>query len=183
MNDKKKKFTIEDLSGLNPHQDVSVFFPDNWEGTLLDILEFEELPAIDRVWAVAQLLPEEDARGFAVEHARKALSRSKKPDPRSVAAVDAAEGYALGKVSQKKLTAAEHLAWQALMDVERTTGKGTIECDAARAARNAADSQDWLAAWGVAWAAASGIARESKIWEESNAAWDAQIEYLKLLVS
>lgn len=163
-----KTYTLTDIDALNPCFDPRTVAPANWSGTLLDILNAENVKAVDRIWVVTGLLDDKTNRLFAVWCAREALKLVENPDPRSVAACDVAERFANGDATGEELTAA---AWDA----------ADAAWDAAwGAARDAAD-----AAWGAAWDAAWDAARDAAgaAW---GAAWSsaraAQIEKLKEMV-
>jgi hypothetical protein len=109
------------------------------------------------LWMLRRL-PEADAvqRWFATRCARRVLKFYEKQHPddnRPRRAIEVAERYAHGKVTEKELVAAR---------------------DAARgAARGAATGAAWAAAWGAAWAAAGGAARGAAGDAARDAAWDA----------
>ena len=109
-NDKLKKYTIEDIRALEPCYDPGEYIAEDWEGTVLDILEFEECAAGDRIWVAAGLLDDRSARLFAVYCARKALEMVDNPDKRSVNACEVAERYALGAATDEELRAARDAA-------------------------------------------------------------------------
>jgi len=47
-----KTFTIEDIRSWRPYDDLADYFPEDWSGTALDILDVEDCPPWDRLWAV-----------------------------------------------------------------------------------------------------------------------------------
>ena len=120
--------TIDDIRSWEPCYDPSLYLPEGWSGTALDILAVEECPAVDRLWVVLRegCINARTLRLFAVWCARQALALIDNPDHRSIAACDVAERFANGEATSEELNA----AW-----------------DAARAAARAA-------AWDAAWAAA-----------------------------
>jgi len=173
--------TIADIEALNPCYSPTRYLPEDWKGTLTDILDLKECPAKDRIWVVTKLLDDRTNRLFAVACAREALSLIPNPDPRSIAACDVAERYANGQASDEELAAAGVAAWDvagaAAWDVAWTaawTVARDAAWDAARAARDAA----WTAAWTVARDAAWDAAWDAP-WD---AAWDKQIEMLRRLI-
>ena len=54
------KFTMADLRSVYPCYDPTKFLPEDWTGTLDDLLVIEDCPAEDRIWIVCQLLAREN---------------------------------------------------------------------------------------------------------------------------
>ncbi len=48
------KLTIQSLRDFDPCYDLTEFFPEDWEGTLLEALEDERIPAADRIWVFCE---------------------------------------------------------------------------------------------------------------------------------
>ena len=113
-----KTYTIDDIRNLDPKPcyDPERYAPEDWTGTLVDILRAEAVPAEDRVWIVTGFLDDRTNRLFAVWCARNALSLIDNPDPRSIAACDIAERYANGVATNYELAAARYAAWYAAGD-------------------------------------------------------------------
>jgi len=124
-----KTFTIADIRSWDPCYDPARYLPEDWEGTVLDILRNDEIPAEDRLWVVLreELIDAKTLRLFAVWCARQVEHLM--TDPRSTAALDVAERFAHGKATQEEVDA----AWAA--------------------ARAAARAAAWAAAWDAARAA------------------------------
>jgi hypothetical protein len=141
-----KQITLQEIRELNPCYDPAKFLPEDWTGTVVDILNVEDCPAEDRIWVVLreEFIDAKTLRLFAVWCAREALKLVENPDVRSIEACNVAERYANGEATDEELSA----AW-----------------DAASAAWDAA-SDTWAAraAW-AAWAASAARA--------ASAAWDA----------
>ena len=123
--------------------------------TALDILGLEEIPEVDKLWAVLreELIEPEKLHKFACLCAERALSRVENPDPRSIAAIAAKRAWLRGEITDAELKLAEGAARDA----------------ASAAARDAASDAAWAAARAAAWAAAWAAARAAA-WA---AAWDA----------
>ena len=133
-------YTDAEIAGLVPEAGL----------TPLQVLDLE-IPAIDRLWVVLHedVIPARDLRLLACRWARGALdaerAAGREPDPRSWAAVETAERYAVGEATVEQLAAARAAARAAAW--------------AARAAvRYAVSDAAWDAAWAVrdasdAWAA------------------------------
>ena len=155
-----KTLTINDIRSFRPCYDPSRYLPEDWSGTVVDILRVTDCPAEDRMWVVCreELIDARTLRLFAVWCARQSLKLETNPDQRSVNACDVAERYANGSATGIELAAAwdaaRAAAWAAAWDAARAAA-----WDAARAA-----------AWAAAWYAARAAA-----WA---AAWDAQIVHL-----
>ena len=116
--------TIKDIRNLNPCYDPGLYLPEDWTGTAIDILKFDDAPAEDRLWVVLRTdwIDDKTLRLFAVWCAREALERIDNPDPRSVDACDVAECYANGEATDDELTAAlaaaEDAAGDAVWDAQ-----------------------------------------------------------------
>jgi hypothetical protein len=121
-------------------------------------------PQHERVW-----------RLFLVWCARQVQHRL--TDPRSLAALDVAEKYALGMATNDELRAAEAAAEAAAAEAAREPMRAA-EWDAALAARDVARPEAWDAAAKAARATARAVAWAG----EWHAAWHAQAaEFLRLV--
>lgn len=107
-----KTLTIDDIRSFHPCYDPSRYLPEDWRGTVVDILRVTDCPAQDRIWVATNLLDNRTNRLFAVWCERQALARIKNPDLRSVAACDVAERFANGQATLAELEA----AWDAARD-------------------------------------------------------------------
>lgn len=85
------------------------------EWTALDVLALPDVDAEDKLWSVLrpEFLPEELLHEFACRCAEYALSFIEKPDPRSVAAIEAKRAWLRGEISDDELAAASAAAWDA----------------------------------------------------------------------
>ncbi len=90
-------------------------------------------------------------RLFACDVAEDALSLVESPDPRSLAAIEAARHYATGTATKSELDAARDAAWAAA----RAAARGAARAAAWAAAWAAGDAAR-AAAMAAAWAAARG---------------------------
>jgi hypothetical protein len=122
---------------------------------LLRILETNGLD--DALWALRAVVETEDrdriARLFACDCAEKGLELVDNPDPRSLNAVEISRQYALGRATDKELTAARAAAWAAW-------AAGAAARAAARAAWAARDAA--RAAWAARDAGAAGAWQEER---------------------
>jgi hypothetical protein len=142
--------------------------------TALDVLALDAVPIDDRLWVVLrpELLPGRVARLWACWCARSTPLPDGRTtwdllgDPRSRAAIEAAERFARGEATAEELAAAwfaawaaaRAAAWDAAWFAARAAARAAA-CDAAwdaawDAARDAARAAAWDAAWAAAWAAA-----------------------------
>ena len=107
------------VSGLDKHgkRVNQGFLPEDWRGTVIDILKVKDCTAKDRMWVVCreELIDARTLRLFAVWCARRAIKLIGNPDPRSVNACDIAERYANGDATDQELAA----AWAAARDAAR----------------------------------------------------------------
>lgn len=160
-----KTFTIQDIRSWEPCYDPAKHLPENWVGTVIDILRHNTIPAADKLWVVLreELIDAKTLRLFAVWCGRRVEHML--TDERSKNALTVAEKFANGIASQNELTAASAAARAAAW-----AGSAAAR-DAARAASDAV----WAAASDAAWAAASDAAWEASAgaWAASAAAWAA----------
>ena len=104
--------TLADIRKLDPCYDPARYAPEDWQGTALDVLKAEQIPAQDRIWVVCHegWIDDRTLRLFAVWCAREALKLVESPDPRSINACDVAERYANGEATNEELSAARAAA-------------------------------------------------------------------------
>lgn len=134
------RLTIQDIRDIEPCYDPTEYLPEDWSGTIIDILNVEDCPAIDRLWVVTRFLDDRTNRLFAVWYAREELKLIENPDPRSVEVCNVAERFANGEATDQELNAARDAARDAAWDAEY-------------ADRDAA----WAAVWAAAYAARDGV--------------------------
>jgi hypothetical protein len=172
-----KTFTIADIRSWNPCYDPNKFLPENWNGTVLDILNHETIPPKDKLWVVCRedLIDAKTLRLFAVWCARQVEHLM--TDERSKAVLVVAEKFAHGEATEVELAAAGAAARDAAGDAaEAAWAAGAAARDAAR---DAAGAAAWAAAWAAgdaardaAWDAARDAARDAA-WAAGDAARDA----------
>ena len=164
-----QQITLQQIRDLGPCYDPTKYLPENWTGTVIDILNVEDCPANDRLWVLLRedFIDAKTLRLFAVWCAREALNLIDNPDQRSIEACNVAERYANGEATKKDLAAAWDAAWAA----ERAT--------AWAAASDAACSAAWDAASAAAWDAARAAERAAAWAAESG----AQVNQLKKMLS
>ena len=162
-----KTLTVDDIRSFRPCYDPTRFLPEDWRGTVIDILKVKDCTAKDRMWVVCreELIDARTLRLFAVWCARRAIKLIGNPDPRSVNACDIAERYANGDATDQELAAAWADALDAAWDAARDA--------ALAAARATAWDAAWDAAWAAARAAAWNAARAADRAAARAAAWDA----------
>ena len=111
----------------------------------------------DALWCLRAMPGHDDKwRLFAVSCARRVQHLM--TDPRSVAALDVAERYALGQATDEELAAASDAARDAASDAARAAAWAAARAAARAAASDAARDAAWAAASDAAWAAASDAA-------------------------
>ena len=156
-----QQFTIEDLRKFSPCYDPTKYLPENWKGTVIDILNVTDCPTEDRLWVVLrkEFMTDKQLRLFAVWCARQALAIPGNESEVCSNTCDVAERYANGEATKEEFAA----AWAAALDAAWAAAR-----DAARDA---------------AWAAARDAARDAA-WDAAlDAARDAQINHLKTILS
>ena len=103
---------LEDAEGREKFRRIAAI---RNEWTALDVLALPDVDAEDKLWAVLrpEFLPEELLHEFACRCAEYALSFIEKPDPRSVAAIEAKRAWLRGEISDDELAEARAAAWAA----------------------------------------------------------------------
>lgn len=147
---------------------------DEW--TAFDVLNLPNVSAADKLWSVLreEFIDAPILHEFACRCAEYALSFADKPDPRSIAAIEAKRKWLRGEITDKELNAARAAAWAAAR-----AAAGAAAWDAAwAAARDAARAAAWAAAWDAARAAAWD-AEWDVAWD---VAWEHEIEILRELL-
>ncbi len=146
-----KTFTIADIRSWGPCYDPSRHLPEDWSGTVLDMLRHPTIPDVDKIWLVRRYtaMTPKGLRLFAIDCARRAQTYPKNytPDLRTLAAIEVAERFANGEATTEELATAYAAAYAA--------------ADAAAwaaAAANAADAAAYTAVASAYAAAASAYA-------------------------
>ena len=141
-----KQITLQEIRDLKPCYDPAKFLPEDWTGTVIDILNLNDCPAKDRLWVVLreQFIDAKTLRLFAVWCAREALKLIKKPDARSIEACNVAERYANGEATDAELfdasAAASAAAWAARAGASDTWHAASAAARAAWASASASAS-------------------------------------------
>jgi hypothetical protein len=183
-----KRFTIETIRSFNPCYDPSKYLPEDWSGTVIDLLDRKDIPFQDRLWVICRndFLSDKLMRLFAVWCARQVQHLTN--DERSARAIDTAEAFAHGNATQEDLAAAwaaaRDAAWDAAWAVARAAARDAAWAVARDAAWAAARDAAWAAA-DAAWAVARAAARDAA-WAvaraAADAAWDAQHAKLREMI-
>ncbi len=139
--------------------------------SLITVLESNGLD--DALWCLRAVDGcDREIRLFAIACARDVQHLMR--DDRSIVALDVAERYADGKVTENELKDAASAAWDAAWDAaDAAWGAADAAWDAADAAWDAADAA-WDAARDAAWRAARDAARYAAGSAASAAAWAAR---------
>ena len=182
------KITTETMMAKSPcleytKEKVSAILGDG--KTLKEILEMEDIPAKDRVWATVQFLPNIENRKFAIWCARRVNRNNVSKITRHIDAVE--EFYIFGTMTKTEFDECRE-AYNAADTAADTAADWAAEYAAYRAADDAAESAaDTAADWAAGWAAyraaddaADYAADTAADWAASwEADWATQIEYLK----
>jgi hypothetical protein len=161
-----KYFTMADIRSWEPCYDPIKYLPENFKGTAITILEDNRIPFPDRLWVVcrSEIISDRVTRLFAVWCARQVQHLMK--DPRSLAALDVAERFAIGEATEEERYAAWGAAWVAEWYAARATAgdaaRYAARATAGDAARYAAWGAAWVAEWYAARATAGDAAREAQ---------------------
>jgi hypothetical protein len=160
-----KQITLKKIRDLNPCYDPAKFLPENWTGTVVDILNVKDCPAEDRLWVVLreEFIDAKTLRLFAVWCAREALKLIENPDARSMEACNVAEKYANGLATNGELSAAYSAAYSAASSAAFSAASSAAYSAASSAASYAAFSAASYAASSAADSAAFSAARDTQI--------------------
>jgi hypothetical protein len=183
---KLKTFTIDDIRQLEPCYDPAKYLPEDWMGTALDILRVTDCPPEDRLWVVCHegWIDDKTLRLIGIGCARSALAMVDNPDPRSIAACNAAERYTNGEATVEELDAARAAAWAAAWDeAEDATKDIAIAKVTARVVTwDAIGNATWIAAGAAAMTAARAAAGDEAKDAGWDTAWNAQIAQIVHLI-
>lgn len=165
MGNRLKTFTIDDIRSWGPCYDPLEKLPVGWHGTVLDIINLDNVSVDDKFWVVLRegLLSKKLMRLFAVWCARQVQHLM--DDERSLKALDVAEVFANGEATKEQLAAAFDAAFDVVSDAARAAASAAAFDAAFDAARAAAR----VAAFDVARAAARAAARDAA-WDVARAA-------------
>jgi hypothetical protein len=190
-----KTFNIQTIRSWNPCYEPNRHLPENWRGTVLDILDNKAIPFEDRLWVICRndLVSDKLMRLFAVWCARQVQHLMK--DERSIHALDFMDAFiehidliddedwrsgwqeeraaAWAAARDAARAAAWAAAWDAARDAAWAAARDAAWDAAWAAARDAARDAAWDAARDAAWAAARDAARAAAWAAASDAAWDA----------
>ena len=132
-----KTVTIEQFMSFEPcysEERVCELAGGKTEWTALDVLRLEQVPVVNRFWAVLreEFIDAPILHEFACRCAEKALTLVDNPDQRSIDAIAAKRAWMRGEITDEQLDAAGSAAWSAAWSAARS---------AADAARYAARSE------------------------------------------
>jgi hypothetical protein len=137
-----KTFTIADIRSWKPCYDPNTHLPEDWSGTVLEILNYKTISPKDKLWVVCRedLIDAKTLRLFAVWCARQVEHLM--TDNKSKQALDVAERFAHGKATSDELACANVAAADAAYagDAAYAAYAATRAADAAAAYAAAADA-------------------------------------------
>lgn len=150
--DPEKKALMESIAQRREH----------WSA--MDILELENIPAADRLWAVLreELIDAPILHEFACRCAERALIRIENPDPRSLRAIEVKRAWLRGKATDEELAAALAAAQDAAWGFAWNGVWNASHAAAWEAARAAALDSAEAAAWAAARYAALAAAKDAE---------------------
>jgi len=110
-----KQITYKDILDMEPCREhhPSKYISKDWSGTILDVLHAPNVAPTEKLWIAYRVLDDKTLRLFAVNCARRALSRIPNPNPRSITACDVAEKFAKGEATKEELNKARAAAYAA----------------------------------------------------------------------
>ena len=129
----RKRLTKEDLHASHLSEEPYHLLPEDWTGTVLDILDTNNIDAKTRIWIVLHtskpiIVDKRIPRLFAVWCARQALALLDDPDPCAAKACDMAERYANDQATEEELLAAHNQVY-ALHTIECNAVEGRVDHD------------------------------------------------------
>lgn len=106
-----KKITHDDIAAMQPCTSSTLFAPDGFSCTILDLLKMENIPVVDRMWVAMNhdVLPLKTKRKFLVWCGRQ--SEHNLDEDKLQFARDVELKYLDGKVSDKELRRAYNPHW------------------------------------------------------------------------
>lgn len=109
-----KQLNIESILAWKPCYHPSRRLPENWTGTIIDLLDNKDIPHGDRIWLATKYLPLRDIQEFTIWCARQAFkSKGVEVNKASRNVVDVAELYLYGNASLDELIEAKNDAYAA----------------------------------------------------------------------
>lgn len=132
--------TYASIKALQPCYDPIKFIPEDWSGSITDILKMSTVPAKDRVWVTVreQFMSIDQLRKFALFCARQCEKHT--TDPRVKACNDTTQAYLQGEATLGQLQEARRKATHA------ATAYATATAYAAATAYDAATAAAYAAA-------------------------------------
>ena len=183
------KLTYQKIKDLYPCYDPIKYIPENWEGTVFDILDLEGPSIGDKFWVILRedFIPSSILHEFGYQCAEHVLHFFEREFPNDLMpreAIEAKRKWVRGEITNKELEASKNAAWEAhatAWDVNRDAAR-----NAARyASRSAACAGAWSAKLTARYAAqyaARTIAGDAARTIAGDAEREWQIETLKKLL-
>lgn len=107
-----KLLTFQDIVDMKPcvQHLPSKYIPETWSGTIIDVLSLPNVAPREKLWVARRVLGDKVLRLFAVDCAKRALSRFDKLDDSVLNAINVAEAFAHGNATEKRLKEAKNAA-------------------------------------------------------------------------
>ena len=182
-----KQLNIESILAWKPCYHPSRHLPENWTGTIINLLDNKDIPHADRIWLATKYLPLRDIQEFTIWCARQAFkSKGVEVNKASRNAVDVAELYLCGNASLDELIEAKNAAYVVYTNAANAANANAAYANAAYAAyaaayanANAAYANAAYAAYAAAYANANAAYAAYAAAYANAAIREKQIEYLK----
>ena len=173
-----KRLTYSDIVALSPCYDPIKHISSTWQGTLIDVLKLQNVPAKDRLWVTvrADFMTDKQLHQYGQACARMCETNS--DDPRVKVCNDVVEAFFSGMATKEQLADAESAARSAAWSIARSAAWSTT-----RSAESATKSAAWSAAESAVWSAESATRSATKSAESAarsaesaarSAAWSAE---------
>lgn len=170
----QKLISYDEIKAFEPCYDPNKFIPNDWLGTVIDILKMADVPAKDRLWVCVrhQFLTDRQLHLYALACARQVENNSQ--DPRVKECNNVMEAFLKGEATKEQLSSASTAAARSGVSSE----SGTAAAYAANSAASAAYAAFIASAVYTAYAAKSAVWSAAMSGASAYAAEEQQCEML-----
>ena len=163
------KLTIKDLRDLKPCYDPTRYLPEDWTGTICDLLKTEEIPGKDRLWVACRekFFSDDQLFLFAENCAWRVAHLIPEEEQLEYANILCIIRLARETCDDNLKNSARDSAWASARDSAWASARDSAWASAWASARDSARGSAWdsARAWASARASARGSARGSAFHE------------------